>query len=262
MHQAPEDDMAARTTTTSPTTAARTPRTTTAVTAVTAGLGVALLLSACAGEITGGAPATEEREVEGVTAVALETSGDLVVELGDTPSLTITAPQRVLDRLTSDVEDGLLVLGTDRAGWSWSGEVDYRLVVTDLEAVHVRGSGDVEVDEALTADAFEVDVEGSGDVSLADLDVDALQVVLTGSGGVELAGRAATMAASLSGSGGLDADDLTVGDATVDLEGSGDADVHVTDRLAVQVTGSGVVTHTGGADVDQQVTGSGGVREG
>lgn len=220
-----------------------------------------LLLAGCGALADTGPRTTQERDVEDFTAVALETSGDVVIELGDTPALTITAGERVLDRLTSDVRDGVLVLGSDRPGWGSDGRVDYHVVVTDLEAVHVRGSGDVDA-EAATSDGLEVVVEGSGDVEVADVDVDALQVRIEGSGDVELAGRAARQAVSVAGSGNYRGSGLTSEDATVSIEGSGDVEVDVTGSLGVTVQGSGVVTHTGGAEVEQDVQGSGGVQEG
>lgn len=223
---------------------------------------LALLLAGCGAlGIDTGPRSTEEREITDVTAVALETSGDLVVELGDAPSLTVTAGERVLEHLTSEVHDGVLVLGAERRGWDNRGEIDYHLVVTDLEAVHVRGSGDVEADAA-TAGSLEVVVEGSGDVRIADVDVDALSVRLEGSGVVELAGRATSQEVRLDGSGDYDGRELRGEDVAVAVAGSGDADVHATGSLHASVEGSGSVTHTGGADVESDVQGSGAVRAG
>ncbi len=223
---------------------------------------LALLLAGCG--VLGGDPGprtTQERDVEGFTAVALETSGDLVVERGDEPSLTITAGERVLERLTSEVRDGVLVLGSQGRGWDGRGEVDYRLVVPELEAVHVRGSGDVQGDD-VAADDLEVVLDGSGDVHLTGADLDALRVRLSGSGDIELAGTTANQDVTIEGSGDYDGRELTARDAAVAVEGSGGADVHVTGALRASVSGSGSITYTGGADVEEDVQGSGTVREG
>jgi Putative auto-transporter adhesin, head GIN domain len=223
---------------------------------------LALVLAGCGAlGVDAGPRTTEDREVDDVTAVALETSGDLVVELGDTPSLTITAGERVLDRLTSEVHDGVLVLGSKGRGWADRGEIEYHLVVTELQAVHLRGSGDIEAD-AVTGDALEVVLEGSGDVRLDGVDVDALQVQVDGSGDVVLAGRAGRQAVTLGGSGGYDGGDLRSDDATVSLDGSGDVQVDVAGSLSATVDGSGSVTYTGSPDVESDVQGSGTVRAG
>ncbi len=226
---------------------------------------LALLLAGCGALGAGAGPrTTEDREVAGLddaTAVALETSGDVVVEIGDTPSLTITAGERVLDRLTAEVRDGVLVLGNEQRGWGDHGEIDYHLVLTELQAVHVRGSGDVEAAET-TAAQLDVVLEGSGDVRVSGVDVDALRVQLDGSGDVELAGRADAQVVDIQGSGNYLGRELASSDATVSIDGSGDAEVDVDGALRATVEGSGVVTHTGGAEVEADVQGSGTVREG
>ena len=72
----------------------------------------AVTLTGCSAVVTSrGEPVTEEREISGVHAVTLEAAGRLTVSVGDTPSLTITADEGVVDRITSDVRDGHLVLG-------------------------------------------------------------------------------------------------------------------------------------------------------
>ena len=49
----------------------------------------------------------------------------------------------------------------------------------------------------------------------------------------------------------MDADDLEVVDASVEISGSGDADLHVTGTLRVDISGSGSVTQVPQALLDQ-----------
>ncbi|WP_182113388.1 MULTISPECIES: head GIN domain-containing protein [unclassified Actinotalea] len=225
---------------------------------ITAGL----LLGAC-GIGFGGDRTTEDRDVDGlaeVTAVSLETSGDLVIELGEETSLTVTAGDRVMDRLTSEVRDGVLVLGSND-GVNVTGDIDYQLVLSALDAIRVLGSGDVEAGAA-TAESLTVEVRGSGDVTVHDVDVEALEVEIEGSGNVELSGVALRQVTTIRGSGGFDGSSLESEDAVVVLEGSGDAEVDVSDALSATIRGSGDLTYTGGAQVSADVEGSGEVREG
>lgn len=233
------------------------------VLAVTATGALLLVLTGC-GSLGVGPSRSEERPVADVTAVELETSGTLVVEHGDEPSLTVTAGRLVLAQLTSDVHDGVLVLGhDDRPGWSRTGEVEYRLVVDRLDAVQLSGSGHVRVDDGVAdGDELDVLVQGSGDVRVDGVDVAAVVASNQGSGSIVLAGTAAQQSVTVDGSGGYDAADLRTRDAAVAVEGSGDAAVRVTGSLDAHVSGSGSVTHTGGARVTSDVDGSGSVREG
>lgn len=230
--------------------------------ALVAAGGLTLVLAGC-GSVAIGPVETEERPVEDVTAVLVSTSGTLVVEHGDTPSLTVTAGRNVLAQLTSEVRDGVLVLDHDsRPGWSRTGDVEYRLVVDSLETVRLTGSGDVRVADGLAdGDELEVLLEGSGDVVVEGVDVDDVVVSNQGSGRVELAGTAERQRVTVDGSGGYDAEGLRTSEAAVALAGSGDVRVHVTGTLDASVEGSGSVTHTGGARVTSDVEGSGSVRE-
>lgn len=225
--------------------------------------GALLLLTGC-GDAAFGPSTTQERPADGVTAVELSTSGTLVVEHGDEPSLTVTAGRNVLAQLTSEVRDGVLVLDhDDRPGWSRTGVVEYRLVVDHLDAIRVEGSGGVQVDgEVATGDELAILLEGSADVGVEGVDVDELDVSNQGSGRITLAGAAEVQRVTVAGSGGYDAAALRTREAAVALEGSGDAVVDVTGTLDASVSGSGSITHTGGARVTSDVDGSGSVREG
>ena len=226
-------------------------------TAATVAAAAAFLLTGC-GQGQPGADRTEEREIAGVSAVLLSTDGRLVVEQGEQTSLTVTAGQRVLPHLTSEVHDGVLTLDVDEPlGPSWHDGIEYRLVVPRLDAVSLDGSGDVEGDGLATGDALAVTVKGSGKVQLGAVDVDDLTVVLAGSGDVELTGRAERADITLPGSGSYLGNELATSTAAVTLDGSGNVDLDVSEELTVVLSGSGVVSHTGGAEVTSDVDGSG-----
>jgi hypothetical protein len=82
-----------------------------ALTAVAVLTVVVLTVVALTGCVRAGGPmSTETRDIGDVTAVVLDTSDDVEITEGE-PSLAIHAPANVLDRLTSEVDDGVLELG-------------------------------------------------------------------------------------------------------------------------------------------------------
>ena len=115
-----------------------------------------LALTGCA--VVAGPTASEDREVGDVRAVELSTSGDLVVVQGDRPALTVTAAKPALDRLTSEVTDGRLVLSS--TGAFVTGRIAYLLETDHLEDVLIRGSGDV-TGSRVTGDDVKIRVQGS-----------------------------------------------------------------------------------------------------
>jgi hypothetical protein len=216
-----------------------------------------LALAGCVPVVAGGPMTTEEREIGDVSAVELDTSGNLTITEGE-PSLVISAPSEALDRLTADTDGSTLRLGTTPGTEVVLGEVRYELTVSDLSEITVNGSGDVE--STVSSDAgILVDVDGSGDVSWTGLDADDVTVRVAGSGDVELSGTTAALTIQLDGSGDIDVGDLEARDAVVTIAGSGNVQVTALDTLSAEVTGSGTVTYTGDPEVDSEVSGSGDV---
>lgn len=213
------------------------------------------LLAGCA--FTAGPVVSEERSIDDVTAVVLETAGDLTITRGE-PSLTISAGSAVISSLTAEIRDGVLYLGQAPGiipNWSRD-NVRYALQLPTIESLLIEGSGDV-VGDFAGADDVEISIEGSGDVEASGIDADAVTVSIGGSGDIELSGATTALRASIEGSGDIDADDLSAVDATTSIDGSGEIRVHATGTLDASISGSGTVTYSGGAKVTSSIDGSG-----
>ncbi|MDO8121331.1 head GIN domain-containing protein [Isoptericola sp. b490] len=212
----------------------------------------ALGLTGCA--VVAGPQESEDRAVGDVAAVALATSGDLVVVRGDLPALTVTAARPALERLTSDVAGGRLTLGS--TGTFMTGRIGYLLETSHLDRVTVQGSGDVTGSD-VTGDVLEVVVQGSGDVSFDRVDARRVTVTVQGSGDVTLGGRSDELVVRVAGSGTVHAFELTVDSADVDIAGSGDVQASPSGTLRARIVGSGDVLYRGDPQVTSQVLGSG-----
>ncbi|WP_223628837.1 GIN domain-containing protein [Microbacterium sp. EST19A] len=235
----------------------------------------ATALGGCA-SFDSGPLVSEQRDVADVRMVELSTEGDLTISVGPTPALTVTAGERIIERLTAEVSDGVLRL--DMAGESVlpNGRITYELTVTSLESIAVLGSGDATVDftgaiepvivssgsgdiEAAGIDATNADItmDGSGEVTVAGARVQNLTVRIDGSGGATIDGTADTQRVELNGSGEYEAADLRSASAFVGIHGSGGADITATAELEVVLDGSGDVSYGGDALVTKDVSGSG-----
>jgi putative autotransporter adhesin-like protein len=215
----------------------------------------ALALSGCVA-FGGGPKVSEERDIDAVTTVVLDASGDITISEGE-PSLVIHALQGAMDRLTSEVSGDTLTLGSKGGFLNWTfGEVRYDLTLPDLETLELNGSGDIE--SAISTDGtLVIHLDGSGDIELSGLDAERVEVEISGSGGVDLAGTATELQVILDGSGDVDAASLEVQEAVVEIGGSGDVSVAARDNLSVRISGSGQVEYTGNPVVDSEISGSG-----
>lgn len=221
-------------------------------------LGAATVLAAAS--LTGcavrlGPMTSSSPEIDDATAVVLDTAGDLTIREGE-PSLTIHAPQGVLDRLTVRVRDGVLVLGHEPGPFPMgAGDIRYELTLPSLASLEVNGAGDV--DATVSGDSLSVGIGGAGDVEVTGIDADSVEVTIDGAGDVELSGEAASLDITIDGAGEVDTDALRVGDAVVAISGAGDAHVYVTGTLRVELSGVGSVRHRGGAEVESEISGLG-----
>jgi len=214
------------------------------------------ILSGCGFLKNAGSQTTQERQIFGVTAVQLRTSGNLRILVGTSQKLTVTAGSNQLSDLTSDVQDGSLVLDA-KANMAGGSEIRYQLTVPPLTGLEVSGSGNAAGDGVLTGDV-KVSISGSGSAELTGLDLGSLVAELSGSGNLALAGRSTTARITISGSGDYNGRALANGRCEIELSGSGNARVEVSDRLTANVQGSGSITYAGNPkQIDRSVSGSG-----
>jgi hypothetical protein len=197
-----------------------------------------MLLAACSITRGSGQITSESRQVSGFSKVELSGSGELTIEQTGTESLTISAEENLLPKLTSEVSDDTLVLrSTSNAKIIPTQPIKYSLTVKDLSGLAVSGSGSVTISKLATA---------------------ALSTNISGSGAVTASGTADQQDLKISGSGRYQAEQLTSKTVKVDMSGSGVASVHASDALDLHMSGSGTLTYTGDPkQVTQQISGSG-----
>lgn len=184
-----------------------------------------------------GTLAREERQVSGFDAIALEGTGDLIIDVGATESLIIEAEDNLLPLLTSRVDGSTLKLIPSES-ISPTEPITYTLGATSLKGISISGSGNVVVPN-LDCSTFEVSVSGSGTFDVGGV-----------CDGLDL---------SIAGSAVFDGERLVVARATVSINGNGDAIVNATDELVVSINGAGDVRYVGDPATEININGSGNV---
>jgi hypothetical protein len=200
-------------------------------------LAIAVLVLALAGCSVGddGPTTTQTRDVADFTRIDNRDSVDVRLQVGQRQRVRVSAGEKVIDDVDTEVRDGTLHLTFDRDGFG-GGDVIVEASVPRLTGIEASGSGDIDAD-GIDADVFEVLSDGSADIALR--------------------GTAGRLVVELDGSGEADLADLAAREARVFVGGSGDLDVRAEDRLEVAVDGSGDVRYHGDPEVSRQVDGSG-----
>jgi len=206
----------------------------------------------------------ESRTVAAFTEVGFSVPGTVHLRQGDTHSVAVEAPQRVLDHLETTVEDDRPKIRDEsnffESMFDGSIEaVDVYVTVPTIETVSLAGSGTVVGETPIENPSLSLENAGSGTIDLEASTSD-LQIGIAGSGTLRLRGTADDVEVKIAGSGTVRALDLTTKTADVQVTGSGDTRLHATEELAVKIMGSGDVVYRGSPSIDTSILGSGEVR--
>ena len=246
----------------------------------------------------------ETRNVSTFTRISFRSSGVVYVKQGTPQKVEIEGSAEALERIKTRVEDGKLIIGPEEKwmNWSWDSNDDVTVYVTvaSIEALSVSGSGKMEVQTRVTANALDLNVSGSGSLKVeaeageVDADVsgsgemtlrgkyksfssdisgsgeiimnasvaEKAEFEISGSGKVKATGTAQTVKASISGSGKVLGIDFQTDTCDVRISGSGDVEIGVKTELNARISGSGSVIYKGDpARVHSDASGSGKVRK-
>ena len=128
---------------------------------------------------------TQTRDVADFTRIENRDSVDVRLHVGEPQRVRISAGEKVIDDVGTEVRDGTLQLTFDHDGIGDS-DVVVEASVPKLTGIEASGSGDIDAD-GIDVDAFEVRSDGSADIALEGT-AGRLTVDVDGSGDVRYHG--------------------------------------------------------------------------
>jgi hypothetical protein len=186
-----------------------------------------------------GVDGTQARELPRFDRVELAGSNEVTIRVGGEQSVVVRADDNLLDRVTTRVTDGKLVIGNEAGGFTTRNPIRVDITVPAVDGL------------ALT---------GSGTIAAEGVDVAALSVALSGSGAVTASGRAERVDVKLNGSGDVQLQDLVAQDMHATVSGTGRIALNATESLDASVPGTGSIVYTGNPpSVRKSVSGIGSV---
>jgi hypothetical protein len=184
-----------------------------------------------------GIAATQTRDVGSFESLELAASNNVVIHVGGKPSVVVKGDHNLLDRITTEVQSGALVVSSTLGSFTTKSPMSVEVDVPTLSAITLTGSGNIVV-AGLEAESLEVTMPGSG--------------TLTGSGSAE------QLDVTVSGAGLVHFTSLVANDVRALVSGSGSLFVTATRSLDASVSGSGAILYSGDPqDVTKSVTGTG-----
>lgn len=183
---------------------------------------------------------SDTREVAEFTKIRVAGSSDAFIKVGGKREVRVEADDNIVENVTTEVRDNELVIGMTRGSWSPS-KMNIYITVPALKGVAVSGSGSIEVESGVQAEALKTVISGSGNIRFKG-------------------GKAAQHDVHISGSGSVDADRLEAESVSVQISGSGNSEVFAAKSLTASISGSGDVRYKGSpANVSKTIRGSGSV---
>lgn len=155
--------------------------------------GAVLMTTACRINInSGGEIVTRTFDITEFDELEVSSAFDVVVEIGDEPSLEIDIDEEVADRLDVDQDDDRLRIGFDGGLFSVSGPLEIRVTTTELTKVTFDGAVDAEIN-GLDTERFEVELNGASQVT-GHGSVDVLVIDADGASSADFSETAADLA--------------------------------------------------------------------
>ena len=190
--------------------------------------------------------------------IRIEGPYEVTLATGTSSRARAFGDQAALDRITIEVQAGMLKIHPNRSAWggnpgAQSGPVKIELGTRALKGVAIVGSSRLAID---TVRGIKVDlsVSGSGRLDVAAVHVDSLVLASVGAGTVALGGTAKQLRATVQGSAALEAETLRTDDAVLSAETSGKIAFRADRTARIAANGLGEVRIAGTADCT--VTGS------
>ena len=186
-----------------------------------------------------GIAATQNRDVAAFHGVELAGGNNVVIHVGGKQSVVVKADDNLLNRVTTVVQSGTLVIGNAPDSLTTRSPMSVEVTVPTLDALTLAGGGNMVVN---------------------GIKAESLTVTLSGGGNVTGSGTATSLGVTLDGSGNVWFTRVVANDVHAVLSGSGNIFITATNSLDASVPGSGTIGYAGNPQaVTKSVTGTGSI---
>jgi hypothetical protein len=200
---------------------------------------------------------TETRDVKGFDRIRLTTDSDVYYRQDSVFYIEVTGQKNILNALETKNESGNLLIGFSKNVWKHN-KVKIVVHSPNIYGLSISGSGDIYSYNTINTSYMDLNISGSGDVTLQHLNTTSLDAKISGSGDIEVNdGTSTSQNLTVSGSGEMNLVRLTSTSSNCKISGSGDMEVNALENLDVNISGSGDIEYSGNPRVNVKISGSG-----
>lgn len=220
---------------------------------------IALITTSCRKVYGDGPMVTENRQVTNFNGVDMRCSGEVFYRQGNEYKVKVSAQQNILDvLLTYTSNDRLIIRFKDDVRVRSHEPLHIEITAPAASSLRLSGDGSIQAIGTFSTPRMDMDVSGSGNITVSQLKTDYIDANVSGSGNITVvAGTANEEHTRISGSGNIDLLNVPVTNATTNTSGSGNTQLNVSQRLDVTISGSGSVFYLGRPVISTHISGSG-----
>lgn len=169
----------------------------------------------------------------------------------------VEAQSNIHEALRISVEGTTLRIDSKKTLWQHK-PIRINVHSPAIYGLELSGSGSLTAMWPIRTNSMDIQISGSGSVSLSSLVTQSIKAELSGSGKVHISqGSSLEESLKASGSGDIDVLGVSCEKSTVRLSGSGGARLNATKNMDVHISGSGSVKYTGTPAINSSISGSG-----
>ncbi|MBN2175877.1 MAG: DUF2807 domain-containing protein [Bacteroidales bacterium] len=185
---------------------------------------------------------TEERELPAFHGIDAGGSITVYIEMGESQSVKIETDENLLDNVSTQVKDEVLVIKTNLM--KDPTKLNAYIKVPGLDFLKASGATDIKGKSTLQADNFKIIASGATSAEL-NLEVQYLESDISGAADVILTGSANTHVLDTSGAGSLDAGGMVTSKTRYSVSGASDVSLNATEELNGYKKGAAEVSYVG-----------------
>ena len=206
-----------------------------------------------------GASTSTEMSIEPFQGLILTNNINVQLVQGPVQKIEVSGQSNLAAMINTQVMDGVWRIEIDEC-FRAKKPLVVHITVPELQAITIKGSGNINSEGRFRTKAIDLNVLGSGDINL-DLESIRVKATVQGSGDVSLKGSTTSFETRIQGSGDVDALELAATDVRVSIMGTGDVGVKCSGVLDASIMGAGDIRYRGRpTELRQSVTGSGSIR--
>ena len=210
--------------------------------------------------LAGNTDKTETRNVSNFKGVDVSAGIDLYITMGETESVKIVADDDIIEKIITEVKDGVLHIYVKQNGWfNWSGNETRKAYVTikELNRIEASSGSDVNSENTLKGEELKINVSSGAEVEV-EVYYKNLDVNTSSGSDAKLSGKVKNLRASASSGSDINAKELESVTCKASASSGSDVTVSVSEELNASASSGADVNYYGNPSVKEIDESSGG----